>query len=75
MAIKYGPSGKIVAKRFSVSRLERAAAEYVGFCLACGRSKEGVEGDARKYECEGCGKSLVYGAEEIALMGYVKGGG
>jgi hypothetical protein len=68
--IVYNAAGKIVAKKFSVAKLE--AAENCGFCLACGDKHEGVEPDARKYACEGCGKNLVYGNEEIALMGYLK---
>lgn len=39
-----------------------------GFCIACGAYHDGVEPDARKYECEECGESKVYGAEEILLM-------
>jgi len=39
-----------------------------GFCLACGADAEGVEPDARKYECECCGKRAVYGAEELLMM-------
>lgn len=34
-----------------------------GFCLACGSSQDGVEPDARNYECEACGKRKVCGAE------------
>jgi len=37
----------------------------IGFCVACGEETSGVEPDARKYRCESCGKSAVYGAEEI----------
>jgi hypothetical protein len=40
-----------------------------GFCLACGDECDGVEPDARKYRCEGCGAHKVYGAEELMLMG------
>ena len=40
-----------------------------GFCLACGEETEGVEPDARKYECESCGENWVYGADELMLMG------
>ena len=43
--------------------------EDIGFCLGCGAQNYGVEPDARKYECEECGKEKVYGAEEILLMG------
>jgi len=42
--------------------------EYIGFCVACGAEAYGVEPDARKYECEACGKPKVYGAEELLLM-------
>lgn len=41
---------------------------YPGFCLKCGVRAEGVEPDARKYECEACGEPGVYGAEEVLLM-------
>ncbi len=39
-----------------------------GFCLACGEQAFGVEPDARKYVCESCGASKVYGAEELLMM-------
>lgn len=39
----------------------------MGFCLACGEEAYGVEPDARKYECEVCGKRSVYGAEELLM--------
>jgi hypothetical protein len=38
-----------------------------GFCIACGVEAEGVEPDARQYECESCGCFCVYGAEELML--------
>lgn len=41
--------------------------EYIGFCVACGEEQEGVEPDARRYECESCGEDRVYGAQEILL--------
>jgi len=72
MAIVRNPAGKIVAKRFTMARIERAMKDNAGFCLACGAEAEGVEPDARKYHCEGCGLNHVYGAEELALMGRVK---
>ena len=39
-----------------------------GFCLICGNESEGVEPDARNYECESCGAEQVFGAEELMLM-------
>lgn len=38
-----------------------------GICLACGADADGVEPDARKYECEVCGQATVYGCEEIVV--------
>jgi DNA-directed RNA polymerase subunit RPC12/RpoP len=42
--------------------------DYMGICIACGNEQEGVEPDARGYECEDCGKPKVYGAEELLMM-------
>jgi hypothetical protein len=39
-----------------------------GFCIKCGGEVEGVEPDARRYECESCGEAGVYGAEELLMM-------
>jgi predicted RNA-binding Zn-ribbon protein involved in translation (DUF1610 family) len=38
-----------------------------GLCIACGEEVEGVEPDARKYECPTCENLTVYGAEELLL--------
>lgn len=48
------------AKQFkpSMSEVMEASEENRGFCLACGESQDCVEPDARRYECECCGKSL-----------------
>ena len=48
--------------------LAAAADDYIGICIACGNEQEGVEPDARGYECEDCGKHKVYGAEELLMM-------
>ena len=42
--------------------------DYIGFCVVCGAEAYSIEPDARQYECEGCGKPGVYGAEELLLM-------
>ena len=39
-----------------------------GFCIHCGAEAEGVEPDARRYECESCGANGVYGAEDLLFM-------
>lgn len=38
-----------------------------GFCVLCGAEVDGVEPDARRYECELCGERGVYGAEELLI--------
>jgi len=43
----------------------RESLDNPGFCLKCGAEAEGVEPDARAYECEACGEKAVYGAEEL----------
>ena len=43
-----------------------------GFCLGCGNTQGCVEPDARKYECEGCGENLVFGFQELLIMGLLK---
>lgn len=72
MAIEKNAAGKIIGKKFSIKKLESCAKLYIGLCRACGAEKEGVEGDAEKYVCEGCGLAHVYGAEQLAIMGCVK---
>ena len=49
------------------SILAAVADDYIGICVRCGQEQEGVEPDARKYECESCGANAVYGAEELLL--------
>lgn len=39
-----------------------------GVCIACGIDVDGVEPDARRYECESCGENAVYGGEELLMM-------
>ena len=49
--------------------IERASTtlDNPGFCVRCGSEAEGVEPDARRYECEACGEMGVYGAEELLM--------
>jgi hypothetical protein len=46
--------------------------DNVGFCLDCGAETDGVEPDARKYNCDECGMRAVYGLEELLMMGLVR---
>lgn len=39
-----------------------------GLCLECGIEAEGVEPDARNYECESCGAKQVFGADELFFV-------
>ena len=52
-----------------VEAVERSSAslENPGLCIACGADAEGVEPDAREYQCEACGEPGVYGAEELLM--------
>ena len=46
--------------------------DSIGYCLSCGEETDGVEPDAREYECPACGAHEVYGLEECLLMGTVE---
>ena len=47
---------------------------YEGWCVECGEwTHDSAEPDARKYKCPVCGKNTVYGAEELLIMGIIKG--
>lgn len=45
----------------------RTSLDDPGFCLDCGAEVEGVEPDARNYECEACGELQVFGCEELLM--------
>lgn len=55
--------------RPSLDELREAADEQDGFCLACGNRQSGCEPDMRRGDCEACETAMVYGAEELLLMG------
>jgi hypothetical protein len=56
----------------SFEEFEAACDSYEGFCIDCKEvTNSGVEPDARRYECEACGKRTVYGMEEALLMGAI----
>ena len=56
--------------KVSIDRIMEAVEmdDNIGICIACGDEQFGVEPDARKYECESCGASKVYGAQELLFM-------
>lgn len=57
---------------FTLEELEEADEAGAGYCISCGAWRDGCEPDACNYECEECGESMVFGASELAIMGYVK---
>ena len=63
-----------ISKKITLDRIVNACERRMttldnpGFCLACGNEQGGCEPDAREYECEACGKSQVYGSDELLLM-------
>lgn len=63
-------SGRVVF-RFSLEEIQEASENMEGFCIGCGTTRSSCEPDAREYDCDECGQLKVYGAEELALMGYV----
>ena len=57
---------------FTLEEIEDAIMDgTIGYCTECSEEAWGVEPDARKYECDSCGKKAVYGAEELVMMGLV----
>jgi hypothetical protein len=56
-----------MAKLMSAAKASEKGPVSYGFCVACGKKHSGVEPDARKYPCKGCGKNAVYGAEELLM--------
>ena len=59
-------------RTFTLGQIQAASEDSGGFCLHCGAEAFGVEPDARNYDCEECGEPLVFGAEELLLMGRVR---
>lgn len=42
-----------------------------GFCLACGNEQEGCEPDAERYNCEACDRPMVFGFQQLVIMGLI----
>jgi DNA-directed RNA polymerase subunit RPC12/RpoP len=55
--------------KIDIDRVLEALSEDsdIGFCKACGAETDGVEPDARNYECEACGARHVFGAQELLI--------
>lgn len=67
MARKLHPSLTLERVMAAVER-HNTSLDNPGFCIACGQEVDGVEPDARRYECEFCEEKAVFGAEELLLM-------
>jgi hypothetical protein len=67
---KHAPHPSVTLDRIieAVERYNRSC-DNPGFCLGCGEEASGCEPDAERYKCESCGKNLVYGAEQLLVMG------
>lgn len=65
-------SPKFYRRHFTLEQVTEADEHNVGFCVACGAGRDCCEPDARRYHCDECGRDQVYGAAEIALMGWVR---
>lgn len=63
-------TGEPMHSSIDIDRIMEAieSEDSIGFCIECGEETSGVEPDARKYLCEGCGANAVYGAEELLVM-------
>ena len=52
--------------------IEEASESYAGWCTNCEEwTHDSCEPDARKYTCPECDQPTCYGAEEMAIMGWV----
>jgi predicted RNA-binding Zn-ribbon protein involved in translation (DUF1610 family) len=54
-------------------RFEQLSEKYAGYCTSCDKitKQEGVEPDARNYECPKCGEKTLFGIEEALIMGEI----
>jgi hypothetical protein len=64
-------SGKRVFRPVLTAQ-EFQESDNMGFCISCGETADGVEPDARRYECDLCGEDRIYGLEELLIMGALK---
>jgi hypothetical protein len=73
LALTKKPAGTLalaILRSFTPAQIREAMDGGAGFCVACGYTQDCCEPDAREYVCDDCGEPKVYGAEELALMGW-----
>jgi hypothetical protein len=59
-------------QRITLEQYQAYGDDYAGFCVECGTfADDGIEPDAREYECDVCGERKVFGLQELLIMGLV----
>lgn len=65
-------NGRFVSVGMPAAEFHHMNENSEGLCVACGSVASGVEPDAEKCECEGCGDPFVWGIEQLLIMGRVE---
>lgn len=68
---KTGKPRKGIKAFMHEAEYESGCENSCGLCLLCGAVDEGVEPDARGYECHSCERRGVYGFEEAFMLGRI----
>jgi hypothetical protein len=53
--------------RFTLEQIQQAEEHNLGYCTACGASRDCCESDAEDYPCEACGELAVYGPHWLLM--------
>ena len=61
-------SSVTVERVMEASQRYHSSLDNPGICIECGAESEGHEPDARNHECESCGATQVFGADELLLQ-------
>lgn len=69
---KTGKPIQFVSFEMSQDEFHEADEGSIGYCIRCGSDCDGCEPDARRYRCEACSKTSVYGTQELLIMGLVE---
>lgn len=56
---------------FTLEQFHEMDGEQSGACVICGAVRDCCEPDARNYSCYECGRAMVFGAQELLIMGLV----
>ena len=58
--------------RFTLEQIQQAEEDSLGYCTACGASRECCEPDAEDHLCDSCGELAVYGPHWLLMADLVK---